>query len=209
MKNSGKRIDKITSMTVCFYKTGGMNGRSHVKIPLRSNAILNVKNNDKYCFLWSILAYSHPCNNIHPNRVSNYKQYFIEFFIQGFDFTMRFKCSDVHRFFEINNLSINMFELNFYQDQSKWSHKLISIDVSKNDSDRVIDLAIYKNHYALIKKINVFLGDDHKTFICKRCFNSYTSENMLLLHKLRCGNNDVTTIKTSPISYLHWKKQFH
>ena len=33
-----------------------MNGRSYVKTPLRSNAILNVENDDKYCFLWSILA---------------------------------------------------------------------------------------------------------------------------------------------------------
>ena len=26
------------------------------KIPIRSNAILNIQNNDKYCFIWSILA---------------------------------------------------------------------------------------------------------------------------------------------------------
>ena len=48
-----------------------MNGRSYVKIPLRSNAVLNIENNDKYCFLWSILASLHPCINNHPNRVSN------------------------------------------------------------------------------------------------------------------------------------------
>ena len=40
MKDSGWRFDKIKSMTVYFYKTGEMVGRSHVKIPLRSNAIL-------------------------------------------------------------------------------------------------------------------------------------------------------------------------
>ena len=56
MKGSGWRFDKINSMTVYFYKTSEMNGRSYVKIPLRSNTILNIENNDKYCFLWSILA---------------------------------------------------------------------------------------------------------------------------------------------------------
>ena len=55
-----------------------MNGLSYVKIHLRSSAHLNVKNDDKYCSLWSILAYLHPCNNNHPNRVSNYRQYFNE-----------------------------------------------------------------------------------------------------------------------------------
>ena len=103
MKDSGWRFDKINSMTIFFYKTNEMNGSNYVKIPLRSNAILNIENNDKYCFLWSILAYLRPCNNNHPNRVSNYRQYFNELNIQGFDFTNGFKCSDVHKFNELNN----------------------------------------------------------------------------------------------------------
>ena len=64
-----------------------MNGRSYVKTLLRASAILNVENDVKYCFLWSILAYLHPCNKNHPNRVSNYRQYFNEFNIECFDFT--------------------------------------------------------------------------------------------------------------------------
>ena len=76
MKDSGWRFDKINSMTIYFYKTTEMNGSNYVKIPLRSNALLNIENNGKYCFLWSILASLYPCNTIHPNRVSNYRQYF-------------------------------------------------------------------------------------------------------------------------------------
>ena len=119
MKKSGWRFDKINSMTVCFYKTNEINGSNYIKIPLRSNAILNIENNDKYCFLWSILAYLHPCNNNHPNRVSNYRQYFNDLNIQCFDFGKGFRCSDVHKFNELNNLSVNIFELNFYQDQNQ------------------------------------------------------------------------------------------
>ena len=209
MKDSGWRFDKINSMTVCFYKTNEMNGSNYVKIPLRSNAILNIKNNDKHCFLWSILASLHPCNNSHPNRVSNYKQYFNELNINGFDFTKGFRCSDVHKFIELNNLSVNIFELNFYQDEKQWKHKLIPIEVSKNESDRVIDLAIYKNHYALIKKLDVFLGDHNTKFICRQCLSSYTSENMLMKHKQKCGDDNITTIKTSSESHLRWKNPFH
>ena len=73
-------------MTVFFYKTGEINGSNFVKFTLRSNALLNIENNDKYCPLWSFLAYLHPCNNNHPKRVSNYKQFFIELNIDGFDF---------------------------------------------------------------------------------------------------------------------------
>ena len=207
-KESGWIFDKINSMKIRFYKTVELNGSSYVKIPLTSNALINIKNNYKYCFIWSILVGPHPCENDHPNRVSNYKQYFNELNLQSFDFTNGFKCSDVHRFNELNKLSVNIFELNFYHDKDKWKHKFIPIEVSKNGSDRVIDLLIYKNHYALIKKLNVFLGDHHKKFICRRCLSSYTSENMSKLHKPKCQNNDITTIRTSPDYHLHWKKHF-
>ena len=70
MKDSGWRFNKINSMTKYFYKTGELNGSNYVKNPLRSNAILNIEKIDKFCFLWLILAYLHPCNNNHPNRVS-------------------------------------------------------------------------------------------------------------------------------------------
>ena len=85
-------------MTIYFYKTGELNGSNFVKNLLRSNAILNIENKDKYCFIWSKLASLHPCNNNHPNRVSYYRQYFNELNIGRFDFTNGFKCSDVHRF---------------------------------------------------------------------------------------------------------------
>ena len=209
MKDSGWRFDKINSMTIYFFKTNDLNGSNYIKIPLRSNAILNIENNDKYCFIWSILASLYPCNNTHPNRVSNYKPYFNKLNIQDFDFTNGFKCRDVHKFNELNNLSVNIFELNFYQDQNQWKHKLIPIEISKNNSDRVIDLAIYKNHYVFIKKLDVFLGDHNKKYICRRCLSSYTSENMLSKHEPRWENNDITSIKTSNESHLFWKKHFH
>ena len=209
MKVSGWRFDKLYSMIIYFYKTNDLNGSNYVKIPLRSNAILNIENNDKYCFVWSILASLYPGNINHPNRVSNYRQYFNELNIQGFDFTNGFKCSDVHKFNELNNLSVYIFEITFYQDQNQWKHKLIPIEISKNNSDRNIDLAIYKDHYVLIKNLDVFLGDHKKKFFCRRCLSSYTSENMLMKHKQKCGHDKKTTIKTSNESHLHWKKHFH
>ena len=108
-----------------------MNGLNYIKSPLRSNAILNVENIDKYCFFWSIIASLHPCNKNHPKRLSNHKQYFNELNIQGFDFSYGFKCSDVHKFNDLNNFFVKISELNFYQDQNKWKHKVIPIEISK------------------------------------------------------------------------------
>ena len=195
MKDRGWRFDKINSMTLYFYQTGIMNGSNYVKIPLRSNAILNIENNDKYCFIWSILAHLHQSNNNHPDRVTNYKQLFDELNFRSFDFTNGFKCSDVHKLNELNNLSVNINELNFYKDGDKWKHNLIPIEISKNESDNIIDLLIYKNHYALIKKLHVFLGDHNKSFVCRRCLNSYTCENALKNHKEKFGDDNKCTIR--------------
>ena len=120
-------------MTIYFYKTGELNGSNYVKNPLRSNAILNFEKIDKPCLIWSILASLHPRNNNHPNRVSNYKQYFDEININGFDFTNGFKCSDVHRFNEMNTLSMKIFEIIFYEGQNKWRHKLNPIEINKKN----------------------------------------------------------------------------
>ena len=181
-KESGWIFDKI-NLKISFYKIGELNGSSYVKIHLRSSAILNIQNNDKFWFMWSSLASLHPCENDHRNRVSNYNHYFNEFNIDGFDFTNGFKCSDMHRCEKVINLSINIYELNFYQDCDNWRHKLIPIETSKSESDKVIDLLIYKNQYALIKKLHVFLGNHNKSFVCRQCLNSYTNENTLLNHK--------------------------
>ena len=84
-KECGWIFDKINSMEIKVFKTGELNGSSNVKIPLRSSALINIKNDDKNCFIWSILAKLHPCENDHPNRVSNYREYFNELNIEGFD----------------------------------------------------------------------------------------------------------------------------
>ena len=84
-------------------------------------------------------------------------------------------------------------------------HKLIPIEVSKNNSDRVTDLALYKNHDVFIKKLDVFLGGYNKKYICRQGLSSYTSENILIKHKQKCGKDNITTIQTLNESNLHWK----
>ena len=39
--------------------------------------------------------------------------------------------------------------------------------------------------------------------------SSYTSENMLMIHKPKCENKNITTIRTSLESHNLWKHHFH
>ena len=191
MKDTGWRYNEIHSMTTNFYKTNELNGSSYVKIPLRGSCVLNIEIDDKYCFLCIFLAHPHPCQNSHPNWVSNYRQLFIKFKIDGFDFTNGFRTCDVVKFENLKKLSINIFELQFYKviwKNHQWKHKLIPIEVSKNNSERVIDLMIYKNHYVLIKTLHVFLGKKDCKFVCRRCLTCYRHERVWVKHKKDVNN---------------------
>ena len=46
-KDSGWIFIQIKSKKIRFFKTGELDGSSYVKIPLRSNALINLKNNIK------------------------------------------------------------------------------------------------------------------------------------------------------------------
>ena len=85
---------------------------------MRRSALFSIENADKYCFFWSSLAEVY-LYEINSNRVSIYRQHFDELSIDGFDFSNGFKCSDLLRFEKLNNLSISIFQQNFYQDQVK------------------------------------------------------------------------------------------
>ena len=77
---------------------------------MRSSAIINIRNDDKYCSFWSLLAHLHPIadsKNSHAIRVSNYRRYLKDLKFQDFDFSNEFKCSGVHKFEKLYNLSIN------------------------------------------------------------------------------------------------------
>ena len=50
-KDSGWVFDEINSMEIRFYKTGELNGSSYDETPLRSNALINIRNDDEYCFI--------------------------------------------------------------------------------------------------------------------------------------------------------------
>ena len=115
------------------------------------------ENADNYCFLWSFFSTPSPLENSHPNRVSNYREYFNELKLDGLDFSDGFKISFVSKIEKMNTLAIKIFELQFYQEGINWKQKLIPVEVSGKISETVIDLMIYKNHNAFIKKLHVFM----------------------------------------------------
>ena len=70
MKESGWKFQRVNLVEISIYKSGDLNGLSSVKLPSGSSAFLKAQNDEKFCFLWSIFAKLHPCEN-NSKRVTN------------------------------------------------------------------------------------------------------------------------------------------
>ena len=91
----------------------------------------------------------------------------------------------------------------------KNGNKLIPVEISKNISDRVVDLLFYKNHYDLTNKLPVFSRKQDSKYICKQFLRSDSKQNVLMKHKHQCNQQEITIIKTSKASHLCFQKYFH
>ena len=99
---------------------------------------------------------------------------------------------------------MNILELGFFIDQKIWKYQLIPVDLSKRESDRIIDLLIYQNHYVVIKNSNVFLGNHNCNFVCRTCLSFKTCQIMLKKNKEKTEQTqEITTVRTSDESHLY------
>ncbi|XP_044010191.1 uncharacterized protein LOC122853841 [Aphidius gifuensis] len=82
---------------------------SYISMPkwiLNTHAVVNIKNNDNKCFIWSVLAAIH---KLHDNngRVNSYYRYEKDLIVDGIDFPMSWKS--IKLFEKINHLRINVY----------------------------------------------------------------------------------------------------
>ena len=71
-----------------------------------SQSVINIKNDDKFCFLWCIQAYLFP---VEDNKTSKYAMYLPFLRTEGLEFPMKVK--DIPKFENFNILNVNVFEL--------------------------------------------------------------------------------------------------
>ena len=208
MEGSGWNLQGINHLKIYFHKTNPINGRTYVKFPIRTNAVLNIQNNDTYCFLWSILASIHPVNDKdHPYRVSKYMPDKNELNISDIDFTNGMKITDIAKFENLNDtLSKNVFE---YSKEDDNDYNLVPLYISKNiENRRIIDLILYKNHYILLKKLHVFIGKHDNIYVCRNCLNSYSIQSELITHKRLCGDKNKSVYIPAKETHVKWNKYY-
>jgi len=191
--NKVSKSKPIDEKDLSYYKDEDIKASSYVKLPFESKAVINVQNFDDKCFLWSIISCFYPTEDItHRYRVSNYKQFENKYKIESYPVTIKM----IPKIERNNNLKINVFDL-IKLPKTKGNnikhYTLEALYLTKDyDTNDVIDILYYENHYMYIKQIDLFFkgAEINKIYLCRKCLNKFSNESALLNHKKSCDNND-------------------
>ena len=175
---TGRTIDYVESVKLCLSKYKIPLCSSYIELPLklRNNYIVNIKNDDNFCFLWCVVDYLHPAI-YHSDRVSNYAPYFNELNLNGFnenDFPPHLK--QIEKFSKQNNIQINVFELN--DNCTLTYHHMVDTD------EDGCNLLFYKCHYVLCKDVSPYFRYNHsyKCYPCLKCRRPFKDKDKQCKH---------------------------
>lgn len=110
LHKSGWNIIGFNRLMLRIQKINVLAGESYIELPFKTKDLINVKNYDNKCFLWSILAGLYPATTEHPNRLSNYIEYENELNTEDLTFPVIASDKSIVRFEKKNNLSIYIYE---------------------------------------------------------------------------------------------------
>ena len=194
LEGSGFVLNGIVNVILEILRVNDIQASSWVELPQKhknNKSIINIKNDDQFCFLWCILAYLYPVED-DKNRTSKHAMILSFLCTEGLEFPMKVK--DIPKFENLNNLNVNVFELN----AQLRGTVLKPIHFRKNYQQPRIDLLLFDNHYCLITKLHCLLTkDSHMKWVCRRCLTAFSSEDLLNQHIDHCQKQQPTNITFS------------
>ena len=196
-EGSGWQLNKVIKLEIKIADYTPIYGSSYIELPIElrnKKAILNIKNEDEYCFKWAVLAHLHPIGHKdNPNRVSKYKDYESTLDWSGILFPT--PLTDVPKFEKKNNISVNVFGFE--------NGEVFPLLITKNSFETHINLLLIsdgtRRHFCLIKNMSRLLGDRTKHnglhYYCTYCMHGFTKEKLLKDHQENCSRNTPQKIK--------------
>jgi len=208
--DSGLVLDDILYLKVNINKYSAIPCGTYVDMPewvVKTRTVLNIRNTDQKCFLWSVLAALHPCKK-NAGRVSKYRRHEFELEWTEKDFPMSLK--GIKKFEEVNDLRIYVFA---WDEDDDVLHPWF---VSRRETGRCIDLFVLPGseksyHFALIRDIHRFLHSQTgyargRGELCRNCL-SYVPDRMLDVHQFRCFSNNPCRVVVPASPRLEFKNR--
>ncbi|CAB4018912.1 Gastrula zinc finger [Paramuricea clavata] len=175
-------------VNIAMYKP--LKGSSYMKLPGDiSNpkcGLINMKNDDNMCFLWSHVRHLNPKVRRATTITQKDREFITNLDYKGIDFPV--KISDIDKIERKNSISISVFGY-------KGKKQFYPIRNSKAKYEDHMELLLLgggegNNHYVLIKDVNRMLFSvskhTHKKHFCLHCLHSCVSEESLENHKETC-----------------------
>lgn len=138
------------NVTIHMARYRPLRGSSYIPFPIKlrsKHAIIDVKNKDNKCFIWSILAALYPVKN-HSDRVIEYNAYKTELRFDGISFPV--KLADIPKFEKQNDISVNVFGYK--------KGDVFPVHITKHRCEKHVNLLMTsdqkKSHYCWIKDLN-------------------------------------------------------
>lgn len=206
-QGSNWTVGEIVELTIHMARYRPLRGSSYVQLPIKirsKHAVINVKNKDNKCFMWSVLAALHPVQK-HSDRISKYKDYVKELKFRNITFPVKMK--DILVFEKQNEISVNVFG---YEKE-----EIFPLHITKTKYKRHVNLLMISNsknsHYCWIKDLNRLLFDQktckNRHYYCPYCLHGFTKEKLLEEHYPCCRTNvpQKTKLPSESNKWLRYK----
>ena len=210
-EGSGWRFEKIIKLVLHTTRWDPVNAGSYIELPQKlknKKAIINMKNQDDKCFMWSVLRALNPKDKNNERIDEDLKNKEDTLNMKGIQYPVDFRGIDR---FESQNPEISITVLGYNKDERVNTLKVSKYTGCKHDIVLLLIKDEEKSHYCLVKNISSLLSsqinnNDHKRYFCLNCINSFKTEDSLIKHKEYCYNNECVNINMpKPNTFLNFK----
>ena len=202
-EGSGWRFEKVIKLVLHTTRWDITNAGSYIELPQalkNKKAIINMKNQDDKCFLWSVLRALNPKDK-NAERIDNDLKNKVDTLnMEGIQYPVSFRGIDR---FEHLNPEISISVLGYNEEEKVYPLKVSKYTGCEHDIVLLLIKDGENSHYCLVKNISALLSsqinnNDHKRYFCLNCINSFKSPDSLDKHKEYCYNNESVKISMPP-----------
>ena len=215
-EGSGWVFMEVIRLILKIDKWDPIKASSYIDLPKElkdKKAIINMKNEDNKCFLWSVLRALNPKKE-HPERIDkDLKSKENTLNMEGIAYPVSLK--DIKRF-EKQNPDISISILGYNKDE-----RVYPLRISKKEKEQKYNIVLLlikdgdNTHYCLVKNLSALLSSqvnnhDHKLYFCLNCLNGFDDPEKLEKHKEYCNEEESVKINMPPEgTYLKFKNYLY
>ena len=202
-EGSGWRFEKVIKLVLHTTRWEPVNAGSYIELPQElknRKAIINMKNQDDKCFMWSVLRALNPKDK-NAERIDNDLKNKVDTLnMEGIQYPVSLRGIDR---FEHLNPEISITVLGYNKEEKVYPLKVSKYTGCEHDIVLLLIKDGENSHYCLVKNISALLSsqiNNHKgtRYFCLNCFNSFKSPDSLDKHKEYCYNNECVKISMPP-----------